>query len=103
MTYKDYDNWSKDQEKERHRNRRNSRMKYKKHLEKLSKMSYYPSGAYYRTTFNNPNTPPRIVRCYRSSTSSYIKMKCNRRIRRSSLLLQHGAKNRYTEFWWDYC
>ena len=103
MTYKDYCNWSKEQEKNRHRYRRNSRVNYKKHLEKLSKMSGYPSGAYYKAKFADPTSPPRLVRSYRTPNSSYIKMKCNRRIRRSQLLLQRGAKNRYSEFWYEYC
>ena len=89
-------------EKEKYRKKRKSAVKYKRHLKNLAQIPQIPSGAIYKDSARDKTKKPRYARSYRGSRSAYIKRQCNRKIRRSKMLLQRGLKNRFTEFWWEY-
>ena len=85
---------------------------YKSRMEKLSKVSSYPSGAYCADEIyvkgigyiKNPK--PYYKRCYRAthkgSRYSYYKKYANRRVRRHKYeILRGGLYKRYFDYWWE--
>ena len=83
---------------------------YRNKLIRMSKTSYWCSGAYpvdKNGDYCSLEESIRLKRYWRGQRSHYIKKECNRRFRRSNKLnkiygKQRGLYRRALEFWWEY-